>query len=65
MSKPISIRELKKDIPKEAKNLCETMLTDLEKATRPVLEAVKCSLEAVTPISSGALAAGCSLSVQR
>jgi len=39
------IRELTKDIPKEAKILCEAMLADLEKAKRPVLEAVKCSLD--------------------
>ncbi len=45
MAKPIRIRELKKDIPKEAKILCDTMLADLEKAKRPVLEAVKCALD--------------------
>lgn len=45
MSKPIRIRELRKDIPKEAKILCEAMLADLEKAKRPVLTAVKCSLD--------------------
>lgn len=45
MNKQIRIRELKKDIPKEAKVLCDTMLTDLEKAKRPVLEAVKCALD--------------------
>lgn len=45
MAKPIRIRELNKDITKEAKVLCETMLADLEKAKRPVLEAVKCSLD--------------------
>ncbi len=41
----IRIRELTKDIPKVAKDLCNTMLLDLEKAKRPVLEAVKCSLD--------------------
>lgn len=41
----IRIRELNKDIPQEAKALCEQMLADLEKAKRPVLEAVKCSLD--------------------
>ena len=41
----ISIRELKIDIKKEAHALCEMMLADLEKARRPVLEAVKCSLD--------------------
>lgn len=39
------IRELTKDIPKEAKILCDEMLADLEKAKRPVLEAVKCALD--------------------
>ncbi len=34
-----------KDIPKMAKLLCEGMLKDLEKAKRPVLSAVKCSLD--------------------
>lgn len=41
----IRIRELTKDIPKEARGLCENMLSDLEKAKRPVLSAVKCSLD--------------------
>ncbi len=45
MSKMISIRELKIDIPKEAKILAERMLSDLEKSKRPVLEAVKTSLD--------------------
>ncbi|MGE0527569.1 MAG: DNA topoisomerase VI [Bdellovibrionales bacterium] len=45
MAKTIRIRELKKDIQKEAMLLCEQMLGDLEKAKRPVLEAVKCSLD--------------------
>lgn len=45
MSKLISIRELKIDIPKEAKVLAEKMLSDLEKSKRPVLEAVKTSLD--------------------
>lgn len=45
MSKLISIRELKIDIPKEAKILAERMLSDLEKSKRPVLEAVKTSLD--------------------
>lgn len=34
-----------KDIPKIVKGICETMLTDLEKAKRPVLEATKCALD--------------------
>jgi DNA topoisomerase-6 subunit A len=45
MDKIIRIRKLTKDIPKEARMLCETMLTELENANRPVLEAVKCSLD--------------------
>jgi DNA topoisomerase VI subunit A len=44
-AKQIRIRELRKDIPKEAKILCDAMLADLEKAKRPVLEAVKCALD--------------------
>lgn len=45
MSKMIRVRKLTKDIPKEAKILCEMMLHGLENADRPVLEAVKCSLD--------------------
>lgn len=41
----IAIRELKIDIPKEAKILAEKMLKDLENSKRPVLEAVKTSLD--------------------
>lgn len=33
------------EITKKAKLLCETMLKDLEKANRPVLHAIKCSLD--------------------
>src|SRR5688572_1599185 len=33
------------DIPKLSKALCERLLKDLENAKRPVLEAVKCSLD--------------------
>lgn len=43
--KPIRIRELNKNIAAEAMNLCDRMLTDLEHAKRPVLEAVKCALD--------------------
>lgn len=43
--RPIRIRKLTKDIPKEAHHLAEKMLSDLEKAKRPMLEAVKCSLD--------------------
>jgi DNA topoisomerase-6 subunit A len=45
MDKVIRIRKLTKDIPKEARLLCDTMLSELEAANRPVLEAVKCSLD--------------------
>ena len=45
MARLLSIRELKIDIPKEARVLAEQMLSDLEKSKRPVLEAVKTSLD--------------------
>lgn len=45
MDKLIRIRKLTKDIPKEARLLCDTMLSELESANRPVLEAVKCALD--------------------
>lgn len=45
MAKLLRVRELRIDIPKEAKMLAEQMLTDLEKSKRPVLEAVKTSLD--------------------
>ncbi len=41
----VKIRELKIDIPKEAKMMAEKMLKDLESSKRPVLEAVKCTLD--------------------
>ncbi len=41
----IQIRKLDKNIPKAAIRVCDTMLKDLEKAKRPVLSAVKCSLD--------------------
>jgi DNA topoisomerase VI subunit A len=41
----IRVRDLKIDIPKEAKNLAEKMLKDLENSKRPFLEAVKTSLD--------------------
>jgi DNA topoisomerase VI subunit A len=44
-TKFIRVRELTKDIPQEAKILCDILLTDLEKGKRPVLEAVKCALD--------------------
>lgn len=45
MSKMVRIRELTKDIPKEAKIICDQMLKDLESGKRPLLEAIKCSLD--------------------
>jgi len=45
MAKLLSIRDLKIDIPKEARILADKMLSDLEKSKRPVLEAVKTSLD--------------------
>ncbi|KYG65784.1 DNA topoisomerase VI [Bdellovibrio bacteriovorus] len=45
MAKLLSIRELKIDIPKEARILADKMLRDLENSKRPVLEAVKTSLD--------------------
>jgi DNA topoisomerase-6 subunit A len=45
MDKVIRIRKLTKNIPAEAKALCDMMLRELENAHRPVLEAVKCSLD--------------------
>jgi DNA topoisomerase VI subunit A len=45
MSQPASLRKSDKDIPKIAKAICDEMLRDLEQAKRPVLEAVKCSLD--------------------
>ena len=41
----IRIRKLTKDIPKISEEMCDRMLRDLERAQRPVLEAVKCSLD--------------------
>ena len=45
MDKIIRIRKLTKDIPAEARALCDIMLKELENSNRPVLEAVKCSLD--------------------
>ncbi|MGE3262076.1 MAG: DNA topoisomerase VI [Bacteriovoracia bacterium] len=45
MAKLLHVRELNIDIPKEARELAEQMLSDLEKSKRPVLEAVKTSLD--------------------
>jgi len=44
-SKMIRVRKLTKDIPKEARIICDKMLKDLEQANRPGLEAIKCSLD--------------------
>ena len=43
--KKIQVRKQTKDIPKLAKEVCEKMLSDLERAKRPLLEATKCSLD--------------------
>lgn len=45
MSKMIRVRQLTKDIPKEARMICDQMLKDLEAAKRPSLQAIKCSLD--------------------
>ncbi|MCB0377787.1 MAG: DNA topoisomerase VI [Bdellovibrionales bacterium] len=45
MSKMIRVRELTKNIPKEARAICDRMLKDLENAKRPALQAVKCALD--------------------
>jgi len=45
MARLMSIRELKIDIPKEARILADKMLKDLENSKRPVLEAIKTSLD--------------------
>ncbi len=45
MTKLLKVRELNIDIPKEARQLAEKMLADLEKSKRPILEAVKTSLD--------------------
>lgn len=45
MSRLIKIREHNIDIPKEARILADQMLKDLENSKRPVLEAVKTSLD--------------------
>ncbi|MEZ4873503.1 MAG: DNA topoisomerase VI [Bdellovibrionales bacterium] len=41
----MKVRDSKKNIPKEAKELCDRMLRDLERAKKPTLEAIKCSLD--------------------
>lgn len=44
-TKLIQVRTLNLDIPKEARIIAERMLSDLEKSKRPVLEAIKTSLD--------------------
>ncbi len=39
------VKRIKKDIPKEAREIANKMLSDLEKAKRPTLTAIKCSLD--------------------
>lgn len=41
----MKVRKSTTDVPKEAMALCEKMLADLEKAKRPVLSAIKTSLD--------------------
>ncbi len=45
MARKASSGKTTKDIQKEALSLCNVMLQDLENAERPVLEAIKCSLD--------------------
>ncbi len=45
MSKMIRVRKLTKNIPKEARLICDQMLKDLENSTRPKLQAIKCALD--------------------
>jgi DNA topoisomerase VI subunit A len=45
MSKMIRVRQITKDIPKEARIICDQMLKDLEVAKRPQLQAIKCALD--------------------
>ncbi len=45
MSKMIRVRKMTKDIPKEAKAICDKMLKDLEQSKRPKLQAIKCALD--------------------
>jgi DNA topoisomerase-6 subunit A len=40
-----TIKDPDKEVPKIAREMCAEMLKDLEKANRPVLEAIKCSLD--------------------
>ena len=40
-----ALRKSSKNIPKLSRELCDKMLKDLERARRPKLEAIKCSLD--------------------
>lgn len=41
----LKIRKIDKNIPKTIRTLCDDLLRDLEQAKRPVLQAIKCSLD--------------------
>lgn len=45
MAKMVRVRELTRNLPAEAKAICDTMLKDLENSRRPLVEAIKCSLD--------------------
>ena len=45
VNKMIRIRQLTKNIPKEARQICNKMLKDLETARRPKLQSIKCALD--------------------
>ena len=45
MSKLMRVRKLTKNIPQEARVICDQMLKDLEKGKRPKLQAIKCALD--------------------
>ena len=39
------LKKSNKDIPKMAREICDQMLRQLEKAQRPALEVIKCALD--------------------
>lgn len=45
MANPQTLRKSDKDLPKIAREICNQMLSSLENSKRPILEAVKCSLD--------------------
>ncbi|MFK8139219.1 MAG: DNA topoisomerase VI [Bdellovibrionales bacterium] len=45
MAKAKTTKRVKKDVTKEMRLICDMMLNDLEKGERPVLDAIKCSLD--------------------